>query len=161
LAIFIVATGSNINCTYYTDDFYSDSCRTTAAVAATLGFIGGSSWIACAICTFVFSCGQRYKKYHLDDEDENQGRGNGRSPGPTDTVVSAYPIHSTGPKILTKEDTDEPSALSNGTSINKVITHLPDGSIKTETETILPNGKKQVTTTIEKPAPSDIEVGEE
>jgi hypothetical protein len=157
LAIFIAATSSNINCTYYTDDYYSqyytDSCRTTASVAAGLGFTGGLSWIGCGVCTFVFCCGHRYKKYHLDNEGENnEGSSNGKTSGSPETIVSAYPIDSPVPKIHPKEDTEDPSALSNETAINKIITHLPDGSIKTEIETMLPNGKKQVTTTIEKPA---------
>jgi hypothetical protein len=157
MAIFIAATGSNINCTYYTDDsssqYSSDSCRTTAAMAAGLGVTGGLSWIACGVCTFVFCCGHRYKKYHLDDEGENnEGSDNGKTSGSPKTIVSTYPIASPVPKIHPNEDTEVSSTMSNETAIKKIITHLPDGSIKTEIESMLPNGKKQVTTTIEKPA---------
>jgi hypothetical protein len=155
MAIYVSATGKNINCVYVEEDYSDmdndlqlDTCPWSVAAAAGFGFTSGLSWIACAVCSFVFSCGNRYKKYHLDDAHENrEDSGYAMSP-----VISAYPIHSTN------KDGGEPPSFC---TVNKVATHLPDGSIKTVTETILPNGKKQVIITIEKPAKGDMEEEEE
>lgn len=115
VAILTMSGKYNLTCNYYTEDYgYDDACALSTPAAVALGCIGGLCWIGTGTCTFIFACGQRYKKFH-NEENRNDG-------------------------------------LSNSTTtVSKIITHLPNGSIKTEVETILPNGKKTVTTTIKTP----------
>jgi hypothetical protein len=125
-----------------------------------MGFIGGLLWISCAVCVFVFACSARYQAARdPDDEDDNDiERGASSTIKSNETVenmaaiASLQKVSPSGAAVRM----DEVSALgwsadSDGRSIKKTVTYLPDGRIKTETEVTLPDDTKQVTTAIEQP----------
>lgn len=117
-------------------DFLIAFCLISFPIDETMGgsfaIVGGVSWVTCAVCTFVFGCGHRYHKYYIDDEKENH-----------DGSLSTYPISSTVPNTHTLVDTNLPFALSNWNTANKVISYLPDGTIKIEPEPSMKKKKKK------------------
>lgn len=159
---------NNSNCYYYNnyDDFYYSTYYTcsgpTYVTRGILQLIGAALMIGAAVCTFTFTCGARFLKYHPENDGGETGEDYGdRKPNddPPRTVeaIAVTPIpgkkSKTGKKKTKKNTSDDGTAVSNLTtgSASKTITHMPDGSIKTEIETINPDGSKQITTTIEKP----------
>ena len=77
--ILVLISGTTVACSdLVTDDYYyydEDACATAVIVASTLALSGGLFWIATAICTFVFSCGNRIRKFDDDEDDHDTKQG--------------------------------------------------------------------------------------
>ncbi|KAG7344399.1 hypothetical protein IV203_022407 [Nitzschia inconspicua] len=117
-------------------------------VASAFGFIGGGLYIAASICTFIFVYTDRYgkcRRLSCENEESDIEKGPQKSS-----------IKNDKKRQPTEKDESDGSVvegvLDDGTSVHKTIYHLPDGSIRIEVETILPDGSKQVKTTIERAA---------
>lgn len=124
---------------------YGDTIVCYYTYAGVLQLIGGGLMIGAAVCTFNFTCGPRYNKYHGGDDAD-----------PEPIVIAAVIQSKEQPGQQKKKSShDSISQLSTGSGETKRITTLPDGSIKTETETVRPDGSRVVTTTIEKPNEED------
>jgi hypothetical protein len=123
--------------------------------ASVFGFLGGGLYIAAAVCTFRFICGKGYEEAQrrLDNnEDSDVEQGKKKTSHKNEIVSNMSAISNI--KNSTGKDETEVSQLDDDTeskSIKKTIYHLPDGTIRTDIETVLPDGSKKLTTTIENP----------
>jgi hypothetical protein len=79
--ILVIVSGTTFSCStdddyseYYVDDADDDACKNAVIVASSFALSGGLLWIATAICTFVFVCGSRIRKFDTlnDDEEEDE-----------------------------------------------------------------------------------------
>jgi len=123
--------------------------------ASVVGFLAGLAWIGTAVCVFIFSCSNRYRAVRHPEDEENDVE---QAVQKNETVSNMAAIAALKNKAVPTEDQDIASVVSGmtgGSVVNKTIIHLPDGSIKTEIETVRPDGSKQVTTFVEHPKQVD------
>lgn len=103
-------------------------------VASALQYAGSMVLIGEATCIFVFvSCDEHFEN--------GGGDGNGASINQADALPQT--ITSSESKMKRNNTDDDATSISSNSStvsVTKPFNHLPDGSVKTETQTTLPDG---------------------
>ena len=115
---------------------------------AVLGFLGGALYIASAVCLFVFTCTPRFDKWSKKSDDDDNDIEQGKQSNVTVANMAAIADITSRPS---GDDVSEINTTATPSTVNKTIFHLPDGSIRTDTEITLPDGTKQIMTSIEHP----------
>ena len=156
---------------YYYGEYYDESsCSMTVTGFAIVSFCGAALWIACAVCVFVFACGERIKKYENNGGASSPpGRTSGGHHRPTSRPVQVEPDIEMSPPTQTpyvpKKEWEPTIAVVTpmvpataptrnpppevGES-SSTISYLPDGTKRIDVETIHPDGSKTVTTSFER-----------
>jgi hypothetical protein len=136
--------------TLYDDIYYISSATVcNATYLGVLQLVGGSLLIGAAVCTFTFACGKRYRMYHMDDDDDDN-KNNDKENKKTNDPESGIIIPNETKKRGGANDSISHLSMGSGGETT-TITTLPNGSIRTERETIRGDGTRMITTTIEEP----------